>query len=116
MSVTPLLIFNEKRKRKLFKGDKSTYRDFVARSAVWWPKPGRLLRSLSCSTLKLMRSTSGKSKFYAKFRMRPEEVPVIQRPRPVAYGLQEPLKKWLGQCVEEEIFEEVPDGEAVTWC
>ena len=26
------------------------------------------------------------------------------------------LKKWFGQCVEEEIFEEVPEGEAVTWC
>jgi len=25
------------------------------------------------------------------------------------------LKQWLGQCVEE-IFEEVPEGEAVTWC
>ena len=58
---------------------------------------------------------SGKE-FYAKFSMRPEAVPVAQRPRPVAYYLQEPLKKWLDQCVEEEIFEEVPEGEAVTWC
>ena len=41
---------------------------------------------------------------------------VIQRPRPVAYSLQEPLKKWLGQCVEEEIMEEVSEGKAVTWC
>ena len=48
--------------------------------------------------------------------MRPETVPVAQRPRPVAYYLQEPLKKWLGQCVEEAIFEEVLEGEAVTWC
>ena len=48
--------------------------------------------------------------------MRPEAVPVAQRPRPVAYYLQEPLKKWLNQCVEEQIFEEVPEGEAVTWC
>ena len=54
--------------------------------------------------------------FYAKFSMRPEAVPVAQRPRPVAYYLQEPLKTWLDQCVEEEIFEEVPEGEAVTWC
>ena len=54
--------------------------------------------------------------FYAKFSMRPEAVPVAQRPRPVAYYLQEPLKQWLRQCVEEEIFEEVPEGEAVTWC
>ena len=54
--------------------------------------------------------------FYAKFSMRPEAVPVSERPRPVAYYLQEPLKQWLGQCVEEEIFEEFPEGEAVTWC
>lgn len=26
------------------------------------------------------------------------------------------MKKWLNQCVEEEIFEEVPEGEAVTCC
>ena len=46
--------------------------------------------------------------------MRPAAVPVAQRPRPVAYYLQEPLKKWLDQCVEEEIFEEVPEDEVVT--
>ena len=51
-----------------------------------------------------------------KFSMRSEAVLVTQRPRPVAYYLQEPLKNWLGQCVEEEIFDEVPEGEAVTWC
>ena len=55
-------------------------------------------------------------KSLAKFSMRQEAVPVAHRPRPVAYYLQEPLKKWLGQCVEEEIFEEVPEDEAVTWC
>ena len=48
--------------------------------------------------------------------MRPEAVPVAQKPRPVAYYLQEPLKKWLEQCLEEEIFEEVPEGEPVIWC
>jgi len=48
--------------------------------------------------------------------MRPEAVPVAQKPRPVAYYLQELLKKWLEQCLGEEIFEEVPDGEPVTWC
>jgi len=36
--------------------------------------------------------------------------------RPVTYYLQEPLKQWLGQCVEGETFEEVSEGEAVTWC
>ena len=33
--------------------------------------------------------------FYAKFSMRPDAVPVAQKPRPVAYYFQEPLKKWL---------------------
>ena len=48
--------------------------------------------------------------------MTPDAVPVAQKPRLVAYHLQEPLKKWLEQCLEEEIFEEVPKGEPVTWC
>ena len=48
--------------------------------------------------------------------MRPEAVLLAQRPRLVAYHLQQPLNKWLGQCVEEEIFEEVPEGEGLTWC
>lgn len=48
--------------------------------------------------------------------MRPEAAPVAQKPRPVAYYLQDPLKKWLEQCVEDKIFEEVPAGEPVTWC
>ena len=62
-----------------------------------------------------IRDIKNGKEFYAKFSMRPETVPVAQRPRPVAYYLQEPLKRWLDQCVEEEIFEEVPAGEAVTW-
>ena len=41
---------------------------------------------------------------------------VAQRPRPVASYQKKPLKKWLNQCVEEEIFEEVPEGETVAWC
>ena len=65
-----------------------------------------------------IRDIKNGKEFYAKLSMRPEAVPVAQRPRPVAYYLQEPLKKWLRQCVEGEIhvFEEVPEGEAVTWC
>ena len=54
--------------------------------------------------------------FYVKFSMKPEEIPVAQRPRPVAYYLQEQLKRWLKQCLEEGIFEQVPEGEPVTWC
>ena len=42
--------------------------------------------------------------------------PVAQKPRPVPYNLKETLKDWLEQRVKEEIFEKVPDGEAITWC
>ena len=42
--------------------------------------------------------------------------PVAQKPRPVAYYLQEPVKQWLEQCIEKEIFEEVPKGDTVAWC
>ena len=63
-----------------------------------------------------IRDNKNGEDFYAKFSMRPEAVPVAQKPRPVAYYLQEPLKKWLEQCLEEEIFGEVPDGKPVTWC
>ena len=62
-----------------------------------------------------IRDNKNGQDFYAKFRMRPEAVPVAQKPIPVAYYLQEPLKKWLEQCLEEEILEEVPEGEPVTW-
>ncbi|XP_053376601.1 uncharacterized protein LOC123533440 [Mercenaria mercenaria] len=46
----------------------------------------------------------------------PEATPVAQKPRPVPYYLQEPLKTWLDECIKEEIFEEVESGEPVTWC
>ena len=52
----------------------------------------------------------------AKLEMVPEAIPGAQNPRPVAYHLQEPLKKWLEQGVKEEIFEKVPEGEPITWC
>ena len=48
--------------------------------------------------------------------MKPGAVPVAQKPRPVAYYLQKPLKRWLEQCIKKDIFEEVPEGEPVTWC
>ena len=51
-----------------------------------------------------------------RLHMKPEAVPVAQRPRQVPYFLQEPLKKWLEQGVNEDIFEKVPDDEPVTWC
>jgi hypothetical protein len=48
--------------------------------------------------------------------MKPEAVPIAQKPRPIAYYLQKPLKQWLDQGIEEYIFERVPSGEPVTWC
>ena len=55
-------------------------------------------------------------KIEVKLEMDPEAVPVAEKPRPVPYHLQKPLKEWLEQGVKEEIFEKVPDGEAITWC
>ena len=57
-----------------------------------------------------------KQDFLVKFSMKPDATPVAQKPRPVPYYLQEPLRKWLEECVKEEIFEKVEPGEPVTWC
>ena len=54
--------------------------------------------------------------FLVKFSMKPDATPVAQKPRPVPYYLQEPLRNWLEECVKEEIFERVEPGEPVTWC
>ncbi|KAK3717111.1 hypothetical protein QZH41_016142 [Actinostola sp. cb2023] len=51
-----------------------------------------------------------------KLEMDPESTPVAQKPRTVPYHLQQPLKQWLEEGVETEIFEKVPPGEAITWC
>ena len=48
--------------------------------------------------------------------MKPDATPTAQKPRPVPYYLQEPLRKWLDECVKEEIFERVEPGQPVTWC
>ena len=40
--------------------------------------------------------------------MKPEAIPVAQKPRPVPYHLQRPLQQWLEQEVKEDIFEKVP--------
>ena len=63
-----------------------------------------------------IRNKKNDEDFYATYSMKPEAVPVAQKPRPVAHYLQKPLKRWLEQCIEGEIFEEVPEGEPVTWC
>ena len=49
--------------------------------------------------------------------MKPESnIPLAQRSTPVAYYSQGPLKKRLKQCLKVGIFEQVPEGEPVTWC
>ena len=48
--------------------------------------------------------------------MKPEAVPVARKPRQVPYFLQEPLKNWLEQVVNEDVFEKVAENEPVTWC
>ena len=55
-------------------------------------------------------------KIEVKLEMETDANPVAQKPRPVPYHLQKPLKAWLDQGVKEEIFKKVPDGEAITWC
>ena len=64
---------------------------------------------------KIMDNKSNKE-LYVQFSMKPDAVPVAQRPRPVPYYLQKPLKLWLDQCVENSIFERVPNDEPITWC
>ena len=63
---------------------------------------------------KIMDNKSNKE-LYVQFSMKPDAVPVAQRPRPVPYYLQKPLKLWLDQCVENSIFERVPNDEPITW-
>ena len=55
-------------------------------------------------------------KIGVKLEMEANVKPVAQKPRSVLYHLQKPLKDWLDQGVKEEIFDKVPDGEAITWC
>ena len=47
--------------------------------------------------------------------METDAKPAAQKPRPVPYYLQKPLKDWLDQGVKE-IFKIVPDGGAIIWC
>ena len=48
--------------------------------------------------------------------MKQNATPVARKPRPVPYYLQEPLRKWLDECVSEDILERVEPGDPVTWC
>ena len=51
-----------------------------------------------------------------KFSMKLDATPIAQKPRPVPYYLQEPLRELLDECIKEEIFETVDPGEPVTRC
>ena len=70
-----------------------------------------VFQGISC----FLEKSTGK-KIEVKLEMEPDAEPVAQKPLPVPYHLQKPLKDWLDQGVKEEIFEKVPDGEAITWC
>lgn len=63
-----------------------------------------------------IRDVKNNEEMYVKFSMKPEAVPIAQKPRPVAYYLQKPLKAWLEQSIAEGIFEKVPPNEPITWC
>ena len=63
-----------------------------------------------------MFDTKNNEVFLVKFSMKADATPVAQKPCPVSYSLQEPLRRWLDECVKEEIFEKVEPGEPVTWC
>ena len=54
--------------------------------------------------------------FLVKFCMKQDATPVAQKPRPVPYYLQEPLRKWLDECVSGDTFERVEPDNPVTWC
>ncbi|CAG2239919.1 unnamed protein product [Mytilus edulis] len=54
--------------------------------------------------------------FMVKFSMKPDATPVAQKPRQVPYYLQDPLKKWMEQGIQEDIFEMVEPGDPITWC
>ena len=60
--------------------------------------------------------TKNNEVFLVKFSMKADATHVAQKPCPVPYYLQEPLRRWLDECVKEEIFEKVEPGEPVTWC
>ena len=61
-----------------------------------------------------IRDMKTNKKLYVQFSMKANAAPVAQRPRPVPYYLQKPLKLWLDQCVEDRLFEGVPADEPVT--
>lgn len=52
----------------------------------------------------------------ASFTMKTGAVPIAQKPRNIPYYLQTPLKTWLDKCIDQDLFERIPDNEPITWC
>ena len=52
----------------------------------------------------------------ARLEIDPEAIPTAQKPRHVSYHLINPLKEWLRKGEEMDIYEKVPENEAITWC
>ena len=70
-----------------------------------------VLQEIGC-----FREKNTGKKIEVKLKMETDAKLVAQKPRPIPYHLQKPLKDWLDQGVKEEVFEKVPDGEAITCC
>jgi len=52
----------------------------------------------------------------AKLPLKPDAVPIAQKPRNVPYYLQKPLKEWLDKSIEDDLLERAPQHEPITWC
>ncbi|MCG8047363.1 MAG: DDE-type integrase/transposase/recombinase, partial [Candidatus Thiodiazotropha taylori] len=63
-----------------------------------------------------IKDVKNDKELYVQFSIKQNTVPVAQRPRPVPYYLQKPLKMWLDQCVADGIYEPVPTDDPITWC
>ena len=70
-----------------------------------------VLQGISC-----FREKNTGKKIEVKLEMETDTKPVAQKPRPVPYHLQKPIKDCLDQRVKEEIFEKASDGEVIAWC
>ena len=53
---------------------------------------------------------------YIHLPLKSNTTPITQKPRRVAYHLLDPLKNRINEFVENDIMEEVPVQEAITWC
>ena len=62
-----------------------------------------------------VKGNKNDKELFVMFSMIPDAAPVAQKPRPVPCFLQTPLKAWLEQGIADDMFEEIPNGEPVTW-